>query len=261
MDEGLRARFRLDSWRGVNRLDGSLLLRRVTPAALVGPGWVLVRGTPIPGDPPSYSSIWRPKDGPAGALLRLDLYESRSRGSAHERLVSVLGHFQSHEIEQAGDAGVGDVAFAPAGRRSLVIARANLVLHAASVGSTPIDVVALLSSIDEELIAKPAPIETASAAELAPRMRAVATPLRAMLPAGGVARRMTARAREHAPLPPMQPVLPGGYLKYFSTAGELSAVDDEVMLTPHSPGEGEVDVYGRSPDGHWSHSRVAVDVE
>jgi hypothetical protein len=78
--------------------------------------------------PPKIESLWRPeKEDGDRWLLRVDVNEASSVRAARVLLLRVLAQFQSPLIERIDD-GPGEIAFGPSGYRSVVFARANIVV-------------------------------------------------------------------------------------------------------------------------------------
>jgi hypothetical protein len=88
----------------------------------------------LPDLPPAIQSLWRADNEEADrVMLRLDVTEASSVPVARALLFRALTEFQSPQIERITD-GPGDIAFGPGGHRSLVFARANIVVVVRSAG-------------------------------------------------------------------------------------------------------------------------------
>jgi hypothetical protein len=135
--EDFRKRHGFDEWRDTRPADAALFVWRFFLGGQELPGHRALRTDSVeaPGLPPAFQSLWRPDkdDVTDRPTFRIDTYEAPSRVEARELLLRMLAQFQSPLIERRSE-GPGDVAFGMSGNRSLVFARANMVVVVLNAG-------------------------------------------------------------------------------------------------------------------------------
>jgi hypothetical protein len=148
-------RYGFDQWSEPQRGVEALFVWRLALGGDELPGHRLVRietvGHP---DAPAIASLWS-ADEKEALLVRVDVTEAPSVPAARAELLRVLGEFQSPKIERID--GPGDVAFGPAGFRTVVFARANVVVLVRNAGGDVESVEKPARELDELLRAGPGP--------------------------------------------------------------------------------------------------------
>jgi hypothetical protein len=135
LDE-FRKRYGFDDWREPPPGGEALFIWRFALGGQELPGHHALRIDIIEQAdlPPKIESLWRPeKEDGDRAPLRVDAAEASSVTEARALLLRVLAQFQSPQIERLDD-GPGEIAFGPSGYRSLVFARANIVVVMLNAG-------------------------------------------------------------------------------------------------------------------------------
>jgi hypothetical protein len=125
-----------DDWREPQPGGEALFIWRFALAGQEVPGHHPLRidTVELPDLAPTIQSLWTPdKEDVERMLLRVDVSEAPSLTEARALLLRTLAQFQSPLIERV-DAGPGDVAFGPPGYRSVVFARANIVVVVLNAG-------------------------------------------------------------------------------------------------------------------------------
>jgi hypothetical protein len=128
LDE-FRKRYGFDDWREPPPGEALFIWRfALGGQELPGHHALRIDTVELPDLPSKIESLWTPeKEAAERRLLRVDASEASSVIEARALLLRVLAQFQSPQIERIDD-GPGDIAFGPGGYRSLVFARANVVV-------------------------------------------------------------------------------------------------------------------------------------
>jgi hypothetical protein len=129
-------RYGFDDWREPPSGGEALFIWRFALGGQELPGHHPLRIDTVeqPDLPSRIESLWRPeREDAERALLRVDASEASSVTEARAVLLRVLAQFQSPLIERI-DGGPGDIAFGLSGYRSLVFARANVIVVVLNAG-------------------------------------------------------------------------------------------------------------------------------
>jgi hypothetical protein len=154
--EDVKKRYEYEKWEGITNLEEDLFIWKFFLSGKEFPNWHahLIKPTTIRRMPPMIKTIWRPAEAEPEKLLRMDVYECKSRVAAHVFLMRLLGEFQSPLIERDMNL-VGDVAFRAREEFAIQFARANIVFALASVGHNLVSVKDFAGNIDSNLISRP----------------------------------------------------------------------------------------------------------
>ena len=151
--DALKQRYDFDAWKGINRLDRELSVRKLAlpkgPIAGLDPARVREI------DPGDGSRLLRTSwlaAGKEGALLVMDIRECESREAAHGVLLELLGNMQAPDVKRLEDSDIGDVAFARDPANAVIFARGNVALSIRNGGETLVPVGELAAAIDNWII-------------------------------------------------------------------------------------------------------------
>jgi hypothetical protein len=229
--ELFRQRYRFDEWRDTRATDEPWFVWRFFLGGneLSGQRALRIERIEGPGLGSAVRSIWgRDEDDAAGGpLLRVELYEAPSRAEARELLLRRLAQFQSPLVERRSEA-PGDVAFGMPGNRSLVFARANMVVLVANAAAEVDTVEPAAKQLDRLITAIPdvalspvrPEIRTAEVADATP---ALGEPVRVELEAED---------------PLGRPV----WFRLSARGGEFFAREDSVFYTPEAEGRHTIEI-------------------
>lgn len=150
----LERRYDVERWYGRSELGE----RTVSAVAVLGTeldDWSLVRSEIRVREHGEIHSMWSRGGAldPQGALLAIDLAESRSVLEAHDRLLETLGDMKSDAIELRLGEAPGDVAFG-LNDTMMLFARANVVVLLRNAGREMVDVQPVARVLDARIVAQ-----------------------------------------------------------------------------------------------------------
>lgn len=267
MHDELKRRWDFAAWQGINRLQTHLLLWHFRLRGAEVPGWQLkaARALPLALQARFLPSMWQSMGGRRDEALRIDAYECASRSAAHEMLLRLLGEFTTPFLQRLTDRVVGDVCFGGTDERSLLFARANIVVLLANAGHARVPVTPCAEALDQDVVATP-PIaaRTAAGPMVAAAVRAhrvavgdswpldieeLAVPAKA-----GALAAATTGAHPGATAAADEPTS-----KCFSTGCELFVADGVVRAAPLHPGRHAVKIYTQQTGSNWRQHEVAIE--
>jgi hypothetical protein len=228
--EEFRKRYGFDDWREPSRGGEALFIWRFALGGQELPGHRSLRIDTVeqPELPPKIESLWRPeKEDADRALLRIDAGEAASVTQARALLLRTLAQFQSPQIERI-DGGPGDIAFGPSGYRSLVFARANVVVVVLNAGDEVQSVEPPARELDRLLHEGPDP----GRSSVRPTIR------HAEVAVESVSGRSQVRVRLDAEDPLGRHV----WFRFSAKRGEFSAGDDGVVFRPEEEGRQAIEI-------------------
>jgi hypothetical protein len=228
--EEFRKRYGFDDWREPPPGAEALFLWRFALGGQELPGYRALRSDTIElADlPPKIESLWTAeKDDADRALLRLDVSEASSVTQARALLLQTLAQFQSPQIARI-EGGPGDIAFGPSGYRSLVFARANVVVVVLNAGTEVQSVEPPARELDQLLREGP----HADRSSVRPTIR------RAEAAEESVSGRRQVRLRVDAEDPLGRHV----WFRFSAKRGEFSAEDDGVVFRPEEEGRQAIEI-------------------
>jgi hypothetical protein len=229
LDE-FRRRYGFDDWREPQPGYEALFIWRFTLGGQELPGHDPLRidTVELPDVTPTIQSLWRPRDEDADrVLLRMDVSEASSVADARALLLHTLAQFQSPLIERIGD-GPGEIAFGPSGYRSLVFARANIVVVVLNAGDKVQSVEPPARELDRLLREGPDP----GRSSVRPTIR------RAEVAGEGVSGRRQVRLLVEAEDPLGRDV----WFRFSAKRGEFVAQGDGVIFRPEDEGKQAIEV-------------------
>jgi hypothetical protein len=232
LDE-FRRRHGFEDWRGSRATEEELFAWGFFFGGQELPGRRALRIDTVeaPGWPPAVQSLWGVAKGESAlrdeALVRIDVYECTSRAEAHELVVRLLAQFQSPLIERRRN-GLGDVAFAMPGDRSVLLARANVAVVVLNAGSEIQAVEPVAREIDE-LFAAPLGLDRNT---VRPQIRRVA--LAEGRPTRGVPNALVLEAED--------PLGRRVWFRLSAKDGEFSSHGGRAFYTPEAEGAHVVEV-------------------
>ncbi len=161
----LQTRLQQAKWRGRNLLDEGLFVQHYQFYPDQLPGWHVVRSREIRlPDLPPLVRVMLQADDDRNRLLKVDVYEARSREAAHDLIIEILAGFQLLPDEaQAGDQ-VGDVTFIVSREQGVVFCRSNLVCTVLNAGAHAISANEVATLLDQAIVSKPVPTQNVPAA-------------------------------------------------------------------------------------------------
>ena len=187
--------------------------------------------------PESIQSIWRREDDPE-ALVSVLVIEGPERRAARDLLLRALGEFQGILEPREG---IGEVAFAGAGDRALVLALANLVLVVRTAGGKPAPVTGVAETLERDLRNPREP-----GGRVAPEIET--------LEAGPPRADGTVQISLEAADPLGRPV----WFQLFGLGGELLVRNRELAFRPYGPGPRELTVYAINENKGSSSRRLTL---
>lgn len=229
LDE-FRKRYGFDDWREPPAGAEALFIWRFALGGQELPGHHALRiDTVEQADlPPKIESLWTlEKEDADRALLRVDASEASSVTEARALLLRTLAQFQSPQIERI-DGGPGDIAFSPSGYRSLVFARANVVVVVLNAGDEVQSVESPARELDQLLGEGP----HADRSSVRPTIR------RAEVAEESVLGRRQVRLRVDAEDPLGRHV----WFRFSAKRGEFSAEADGVVFRPEEEGRQSIEI-------------------
>jgi hypothetical protein len=229
LDE-FRKLYGLDDWREPPPGGEALFIWRFALGGQELPGHHAVRIDTVeqPDSPPKIESLWRPeKEDGQRAPLRVDASEASSVTEARALLLRVLAQFQSPQIERITE-GPGDIAFGPSGYRSLVFARANIVVVMLNAGDEVQSVEPPARELDRLLREGP----EAGRSSVRPTIR------RAEVAEENVPGRRQVRLLLDAEDPLGRHV----WFRFSAKRGEFSALGDGVVFKPEEEGRQAIEI-------------------
>jgi hypothetical protein len=229
--EQFRQRYRFDEWRDTRATEESLFAWRFFIGGNELSRHRALKIESIDGAelPRAMRAIWgrAEENRPAGPLLRVEAYEAPSRVEAHEVLLQRLAQFQSPLLERRSEA-VGDVAFGMPSSRSLVFARANMVVLVANAATDLENVEPAAEQLDRLFTATPEVARSAVRPEI---RRAEVAEAR---PAAGDPVQLLLEADD----PLGRPV----WFRLSARGGEFFAREDSVFYAPAAKGRQTIDI-------------------
>lgn len=231
LEDHLKRRHEFEGWRGRNTMAENLLVWRFFLSGSEFIGWepLRIQSAGTPGGQPGFQSTWKRPGGGPDALLRLDVFECNSRLAAHEFLIQVLGEFESPLLARDGKTDVGDVAFGIPGGRSIVFARANLVISVRNAGRELIPVTELARELDHDLASRP----KMGATEVVPAIHRFSAGRTEISVSGTVSLELEAS----------DPLGRALWFKFFSSSGKVVLEEGRPVYQPEVPGPQEITVF------------------
>ncbi len=139
--------FQFEDWPRPNATDIKFFFWRLVIGPQLLPGWQLVnlREESLKNDARYTMSVWKPRDG--NHLLRLDVYEERSRNAAEHRLLELLAASQSPNARR--DDRVKYPLFQYDDYTTVVFSRGNLTFFVANAEREKISLKPLLADLEK----------------------------------------------------------------------------------------------------------------
>lgn len=146
-------RFDFNAWRGINRLDRDISVRKIAIPRDLLAGLESAHVREIdPGDGSRLLRASWPVPGRESALLVMDLRECASRNAAHQVLLELLANMQAPDVVRLGDDAPGDVAFARDSNTAIVFARGNIAVSIRNGGKTVVGVAEAARTVDRWIV-------------------------------------------------------------------------------------------------------------
>lgn len=217
------------------------------------PEWDLIKQIPIPlaDDVKFQSYIWKNVRSEEEELVRVDIIEAKSWYKAQSSLFRLLESYQAPVLIEASerDIFVGDFAFVGHSEpvRSLLFARANMIIRTTSVGAQDVLVRKFAEYIDSLFTSRPDVTEVG----VPPKIEAFAPESLSVKIAQRVSLRVDAK----------DPLNRRLWYKFFVDRGELYIEDNIVFFRSDESGEPEITLYVLNENQYVDSRKIKLTVE
>ncbi len=238
-----------DEWAGTTTLTEELLVMDFFLDEEVFPGWQVSRihENQREGARSCFLALWERSDKSSEELFRFDVFECKSRLSAHELIGHLLAEFQTTDVIRKMDLDIGDVVFTDPDQSVVLFSRANLVVLTRDAGLQHHPVAEVARRLDESIKSKSSSRESG----VVPSMRRFVVITKE--PSVGDAVVLEIEAVD----PLQRPV----WFKFFARSGELSIDDDRVIYRPAEKGAQEIEVFAVNANYGMAHEKLEIVVK